>query len=163
MAGEKEKGWNTTFLQCILRWPKNTCILITLKECTVFLLYLRSLKNNYFFCWSNNWNYAKADRKLRTKYKVNCIPVQILHVPVHVLCSVKSEDAEHILHGLHSDITVFHCKEIRIMFDWSDFVVGNLSLIVCHTLPDDSNLCMRIALGGERVHVKLDNWHLLTV
>ena len=39
-----------------------------------------------FFCWSNNCNYAKADRKFRTKYKVNCIPVQILHVPVHVLC-----------------------------------------------------------------------------
>jgi len=59
-------------------------------------------------------------------------------------------------------MTEFHCNEIKIMFDCSDFVVGNLSLIVCHTLPDDSNLCMKIALGGERVHVKLDNWHLLT-
>ena len=43
------------------------------------------------------------------------------------------------------------------MFVCSDFVVGNLSLIVCHTLPDDSNVCTRI------VHVKLDNWHLLNV
>jgi len=33
--------------------------------------------------------------------------------------------------------------------------------IVCHTLPDDSNMCTLTALGGERVHVKLDNWHLL--
>jgi len=61
------------------------------------------------------------------------------------------------------NITGFHCKEIRITFVCSDFVVSNLSLIVCHTLPDDSNLCTRIALGGERVHVQLDNWHLLTV
>jgi len=45
----------------------------------------------------------------------------------------------------------------RITFVCSDFVVGNLSLIVCHTLPDISNLCTSFALGGERVHVKLDN------
>ena len=64
---------------------------------------------------------------------------------------------------LSTGSSVFHCKEIRITFVCSDFVVGNLSLIVCHTFIDDSNLCTRIALGGERVHVKLDNWHLLTV
>jgi len=49
------------------------------------------------------------------------------------------------------------------MFVCSDFLVGNMFLIVCHTLPDDSNMCTRTALGGERVHVKLDYWHLLTV
>ena len=43
----------------------------------------------------------------------------------------------------------FTVKKFRIMFVCSDFVVGNLSLIVCRTLPDDSNVCTSIALGGR--------------
>jgi len=59
-------------------------------ECNICMNDKKSVTlNRYLF-------YAKADRKFRTKYKINCIPVQILHVPVHVLCSVRSEDAEHI-------------------------------------------------------------------
>jgi len=64
--------------------------------CIPYFFYIFDHLKIIFFCRSNNWNYGKADRKFRTKYKVNCIPVQILHVPVHVLCSLKSEDAKHI-------------------------------------------------------------------
>ena len=60
------------------------------KWSTIFLLDLRSIIGIT----------PKLTENLEPIQSLICIPVQILHVPVHVLCSVKSEDAENILHGV---------------------------------------------------------------
>jgi len=65
--------YTVLFTPVIILWSKKIKDMKQYKwlflSITVFLLYLRSLKNNNFFCWSKNWNHSKADRKFRTKYK----------------------------------------------------------------------------------------------
>jgi len=59
------------FLIYMVQWKCYRYFLTLREQSTVpYFFYIFDHLKIYFFCWSNNWNHSKADRKFRTKYKL---------------------------------------------------------------------------------------------